>query len=531
MSVTYYASAKRFCRQYRAPVLTATYASLTSAVEAASCLQTSPWKFIDTYHASSFPTHAETADNPADRDYFDAYAMCAEHADGIHRAYAGCVAFRIELPDAFIGATLESLSVAVSSDPYNPAGARVSLATSLAGVNQPVEDWDDIREGVAYASGQAPRTVSADGTLWYGATATATVTPAGGLVLGKYVWVYLTLENYERARNGWLEGASKINPLFTLVTSAAVSGYVDGDHVGGGYDVPAIELAQADVASAPLKMGYSTGSSTNWPYWAYMHSELFGGYFVADLATFSTPEKLATLTRELLISLPGTLSTVATAVAGAAGALYQSIQPNNGAGWANAQYGLAANVVRVDGGTDYVGVSLSHYMTPLVPKAGLTPTVMRLTNGATALDLNGASVQITPWFIPTPCDPTTKNRTFWWFALRGLAAQAAFWLGSEASVTGSIVTGESTPVTYALTATRIGSPTLVPSSLAAGGSMYIDITAAPTSAGMLILVPWLIDQGDQLSSGTPKAGLGTLALNPAAVTCSGSGWRPGITLL
>jgi len=522
MSTTYYASSKRFLRQYRATNLTATYASLTSSVEAASRLQTTPWKFIPVYHSASYPAHIETTSNPADRDYFDAYLMCAEHADTLHRSYAGCAAFRIELPDAFIGATLESLSVAVSSDPYNPSGARVAIATSAAGANQPADDWDAIREGSAYAAGQAPRTVSADGTLWYGATATATMTPVGGLVLGKYLWVYLTLENYERARNGWLEGASKINPLFTLVTSAAVAGYSDGDHVGGGYDVPSIELSQADVASAPAKIGTSLST---WPAMALQYSELFGGYKIIDLATYSTPEKLAGVARELLITLPGALAASAAELA-----MYQYKATSGTTGWTTAQYGLAANLRRADSTSDYVFASLSHYMMPFVPQAGLTPSVMRLTNGSTALNLNGAVVQITPYLIASPSDPTTKTKGYWWWAMRALASQAAFWLGNAPTVSGEIATGDSTPVTYNLTAQRLGPPALVPDTLADGASMYIDISSPPTEAGMIMLVPWIIDQGSILSASVAQVGIGTLCLQETGAA-SGTGWKPAVALL
>lgn len=522
MSATYYASAKRFCRQYRASNLTATYASLTSAVEAAARLQVTPWKFIPAYRSPSYPAHAETAENPADRDYFDAYEMCAEHADTMHRAYAGCAAYRIELPDAFIGATLESLAVAVSSDPYNPFGARVAIATSAAGANQPAEDWDTIREGSAHADGQAPRTVSTDGTLWYGATATVTLTPAGGLVLGKYVWVYLTLENYERARNGWLEGASKINPVFTLITSAAVAGFSDGVHVGGGYETPTITLSVADVASAPQKFGTTVST---WPAVAFRYQEIFGGYRKLALSSYATPASLATASRELLVTIPGALAaSVAELV------MHQAAHQATDSSFAYTQWGLAANLKRLDSTDDYIFATLSHYMLPFVPQAGLSPSVMRLTNGSTAQDLHSAVIQITPYLIASPSDPTTKTKGYWWWAMRAIANQAAFWLGNAATVAGTINTGDTTPIPYSLTAIRLGPPAVMPDTLAASASMYVDLSIEPTDAGMIVLVPWIVDQGAELSASPSQVGLGTLLIDNYG-SVAGAGWRPAVALL
>lgn len=529
-ATTYYASAKRFCRQYRAANLTATYASYTAAVEAYSRLQSTPWKFIPQYHSPAYPVHAESADNPADRDYYDAYLMCAEHADTLHRAYAGLVAYRIELPDAFAGASLTSLSVSVSCDPYTPGGARLAIATSAAAANSPSSDWDVIREGSAHADGQAPRTVSADGTLWYGATATATVTPAGGLALGKYLWVYLSLENYERARNGWLEGAAKINPTFTLVMADAVAGYTDGDHIGGGYETPSINLATADVPAAPRKVGTSTIST--WPTTGYMPTEVFGTHRVVSLTAFPTPETLATFVRETLVRIPGNLSAFSTASgAGPEGKMYQNNALQSSTGWSYSQFGLSANVKRADSTTDYIQCGLSHYILPFVPLGGFTPSSIILTNGSSALDLHGAAVQVTPWFIEAPCDLTTKTLGYYWFAMRALAAQASFWLGDSATVAGTVDTLDSTPVTYSLSATRMSSPVILPDTLAVGGTVPMELSFVPVKAGFIILVPWIVSPGILLSSSVSQVGLGSIVIVQSdSFGITGAGWLPGITL-
>ena len=525
---TYYAAATRFLRQYRAPTLTATYASLTAAVEADSRLPAQPWGYVPTYRSAVFPPHAEILTPTADRDYYDAYLTCAEHADGLHRVYAGMAAYRIAVPAAFVGQTLTSLSVNVSCDPYNPYGARVALGTSPAAVTQPATTDEAVREGDAHADGVAPRTSSFSTPLyWYGATAAATLTPAGGLVLGAYVWVYLSLENYARARNGWVEGAAKIAPLFTLVMADAVAGHTAGSHIGGGYTDPSMTLAAAGVASEPTKVGNINAST--WPTKQVMYQEVYGAFRPAATST-----KLPSLARQVVAGSAGNPG-FDTVFSWDTPSIFEAFGPIlNTVTWSSTQYGLAANVQYATLGQYYVFYTASVYMLPYTQIPGFAASAIVLTNGATALDFKGCLVQITPWFVEAPSALTSAQTTVC-FVLQALTKNAGFWTGTATTTTGTVTDASETPVSYEVTATRLGPPMYMPDTLAGTASLQIALSISPTKPGMIILVPHIVDPGTRFATGTAVVGLGSLRFaaifNQAGNGVSGAGWLPAVTLV
>lgn len=528
---TYYAQAQRYARQFRDPFLTATYASPTTAVAAYAGLQTQFWKHIPNYLSPAFPPHYETEGNPSNLDFFDAYLLCSEHADGLHRAYAGMIAYRIELPAAFVGQTLTSLAVDVACDPYTPDGARVAIATTAAADRLPSSTWLTCREGSAYASGVAPRTSATvgDKLYWYAATDEALVEPAGGLVLGKYLWVYLSLERYDRARNGWLEGCAVIRPTFTLLMADAVGGHAGGSNIGGGYTTPSITLATADVASGPNKLGYTNNGGANKEICA---QEIFTAYRKASFTTFSSAAKLDPCVRQLITGAPGNPSPLLAP--GTAEAQMRSLfLLNNVTGWNYAQIGLNAKVYAFTVSTvDYVSVTASYYLLPYTPVPGLTPSAMTLTNGSAALDLEGAVVQITPWFVAAPCQLTAAVGNLQWI-MQSIARQRNFWTGGATGLTGDTVNnGEVGATDYAINATRIGDPTLVPDTLAAGASFGLWLYNVPDAPGFIVLAAWMPNpsaallplNGDAVGLGAVKGHNGELSYT------AGTGWLPGIVL-
>ncbi len=237
---TYKIIGKRFLRKYTADVRTPVYAAATDAARIVAEFCNVPWEASPVRRAE-MPPHGDEA-NPANRECFDAALFCAEHSDGLHRACANAAVYRFTLPDAAVGASLSSLSVTVTSDPYNANGARLHVFTSATGeiptscraVRGDGADGEPLADGTTSA-GVAPRetrTVSKK-DYWHPVTATATLAPTGGLALKKYLFVAVVLESYATTRGNWLEGSSFIDNLVTVETSAAVSGWTDG----GTYDL------------------------------------------------------------------------------------------------------------------------------------------------------------------------------------------------------------------------------------------------------------------------------------------------------
>lgn len=187
---TYKIIGKRYLRKYTASEATPVYAAATDAAQVVRELCNVPWE-ASAVRQAEMPPHGDEA-NPANRERFDAALFCAGHANGMHRAYANAAIYRYTLPAAAVGKTLTGLTVRVTSDPYNAAGARVHVLTSQTG--EPPTNCRTVRgdddEGAAradgtVAAGVAPREtkVYKGKDYWYPVTAEASLAPTGGLVL------------------------------------------------------------------------------------------------------------------------------------------------------------------------------------------------------------------------------------------------------------------------------------------------------------------------------------------------------------
>jgi|GEM_PF-2878566 len=540
---TYVARAQRFCRQYRSPNLSARWSSLSSAAEAAERIQSERWLHITSDLAPQLSPHLEAEGEPDTLDYLDAYSLCAEHADSLHRAYAGCVAYRIELPDAAAGLDLVSLSARVFSDPYNVYGARIAAAKSASAL--PDSDWTVIREGldadgvegVDYQSAVAPRTTNELVTIAYGANELVTLELSEGVIIsavGKYLWVYLSLEEYAYARSGWLEGSSRIEPIFTLVFSAAIAGYAEGDSIGGGYPSSETVLAVAGVAAAPIIPSVSSHTAT-WPTLEEpKYNTIHQAGRVTYFATLDTSEKARSAYAQLLAGAPGNNQSATAPDGENDGKLWTHKRLTGSSGYSPLQPGLAAGIMGTDAATDLVVAAASYYMIPcMMPRAAMRNII--LLNGASALDLGGVGIQLTPWFIASPSDLSTAGTRFnHCFIMLALTRQRTFWLGDTSSVSGTVSNGEGTPVEYSLSATRLGPRIILPDEIAADQEIAIRLDDSIPGDGFIVLVPWVIDPGPAAPAEMAgPVGLGTLyALGTSSGGASqyGSGWLPGIRL-
>jgi hypothetical protein len=246
---TYKIKGARLLRKYKAQFPTLSYMALSEAERISSSLGDVPWTAVQS-RSATFPAHSgaseeSDAENVAMRDNFDAALFCAEHNGQRHRAYANAACYRFVLPEEAEGKSLSSIKMHVYCDPYNAAGARVSVYTANDAeppMGCPVcrtGSFDDVSassqsnnaaEGEiatewyssnTHVEGVAPR--RADAGRWFENDGYAIIEPEGGLILGKYLFVFVMMENYATARAGFLEGAAFVDPVFELTTAEEIA--------------------------------------------------------------------------------------------------------------------------------------------------------------------------------------------------------------------------------------------------------------------------------------------------------------------
>lgn len=242
---------QRHLRKYTAPRTTPVYSARIDVQAIADTLCDVPWsKVTPKFAQMSYHTNEPVGDdktsgfdkNVTIRDNFDAALFCAGHTNGLHRAYANAAAYVYNLPEDAVGKSLTSISLEVTSDPYNTNGARIHIMTSQTGeppINCRICRGEDetgnvISDGTT-ATGVAKRTVETiNGTeYWYPTNEKCTLTPSGGLTLQKYLIVLVLMENYATTRGDWIEGCSFINNLVEMEVDGEIAGWIDG----GTYDL------------------------------------------------------------------------------------------------------------------------------------------------------------------------------------------------------------------------------------------------------------------------------------------------------
>lgn len=238
MSSTYRIHGTRYIRKYRAEDRSSIYSYMSDVRKIANSLCNIPWTRVSRDIEATTTVHtAEGLNwNEIERERFDAAEWCGEHSDGFHRAFGQAACYVFALPDSAVGTPIEKLGIQVTSDPYNPYGARISAMTS-ATLDIPM-DCATVREGEVYRApdedglGAAPRLFmrNADGTqTWYANTEKVTLEPETPLTAKKYLFVFCCLENYNRGRDGWIEGSSYIDNDIELTLSAAASDLIENE--------------------------------------------------------------------------------------------------------------------------------------------------------------------------------------------------------------------------------------------------------------------------------------------------------------
>jgi len=244
---TYKITGSRYLRQYTEASPSPMYAANVQAEAIVRSFCELPWTLSQvkkaqmTYHTDDVVDVEGTKGydkNAEIRETFDAAMWCSTHSGGMHRAYANAAVYRWTLPDDAVGSTVSSLKVRVTSDPYNSAGVRLHLFTNSTGdipmscrTLRGEDALGVIIDDGTTAAGVAPRTTKTiDGkAYWYPTAADVTIEPTGGLTAQKYLFLLIALEDYSVVRGNWIEGSAFIDNLVELVTSAAVTGWTDGE--------------------------------------------------------------------------------------------------------------------------------------------------------------------------------------------------------------------------------------------------------------------------------------------------------------
>ena len=223
-AVKYTIRGRRWQRLYTAAKATPVYAAESEASLAARTICDVPWTETSGNFVSCLTAHPgsdETDEhNLANREYFDAAAFCAGHENGMHRIYAQATCYRFALPQSAQGKRMNTIKFVVSGDPYLRDGARIAVLTNDTGIIP--TDCSTCRTGDVHAEGVAKRTVSLDGSRWYGKTDTLQFTPDGGLTLGSFLFVFVILENYAYSRGEYVEGSACIQPNVEIGMAATV---------------------------------------------------------------------------------------------------------------------------------------------------------------------------------------------------------------------------------------------------------------------------------------------------------------------
>lgn len=239
MSKVYRIHGARFLRKYTAAEKSSNYAYMADVRKIANTLCKVPWERVSGDVAATTTIHTEEGLdwNEPERERFDAAEWCGEHADGYHRAFAQSACYVFKLPPAAIGKTLEKIRVNVTSDPYNPYGARIAAMTS-ATLNIPM-DCETVRTGEMHRApdddglGAAPRLYVRDAKTgketWYSNNEIVEMTPDSAVTTKQFLFVFVCLENYNRGRDGWIEGSSYIDNDVEITLSAAASDLVEDE--------------------------------------------------------------------------------------------------------------------------------------------------------------------------------------------------------------------------------------------------------------------------------------------------------------
>ena len=245
MATTLTLPATRFVAQVNsgAPEAKANYKALAqrNALELEGC----PW--LDAASATACPSLVEhDFTKTFSGEKYDAFCMTGNYdsANNTEIAYAGMVAYRFKLPQAYLtgSATLVSASVMLSRDRFLLPGLR--LSAFLSDSDAPSTDWSVVRgdaEGCVKLAAQLANTAERITAATQATEAVSVDLDGADSVKKQYLWLYLTVEDYQvtwtwysstQHRLYAIEGSGMIIAQSSSVTfsaDVAPDGRADGD--------------------------------------------------------------------------------------------------------------------------------------------------------------------------------------------------------------------------------------------------------------------------------------------------------------
>lgn len=239
----------RFVRKYTERDTSPVYAAEAQARKIVEKFCDVPWSASSissarmAYHTEEPVDDKQTSGldkNVEIRDAFDAAMFCAEHKGGQHRAFANAAVYRYTMPDDAVGKRVFDFAIKVTSDPYNSQGVRLHVWTSATGeipsnchILRGENSSGEIIEDGSTATGVVPREVRIKNgsEYWYPKTEIVNISPVGGIVLQKHLFIFVGLESYATVRGNWLEGSAFIENEVEITTETKIGSYVEGTRI------------------------------------------------------------------------------------------------------------------------------------------------------------------------------------------------------------------------------------------------------------------------------------------------------------
>lgn len=496
----FYGSGDKFLRSATSEIVPA-YLAASTAQDLLAALKSTGWVRLPSLFSPILV--AKNADIvPRKMQSLEAFKACYDHktVDGTsyHQVSIGAAVYRMDFEPAAYGLVLRGIRVALRSDAYCSRGIRVALETTNE-TDDPSADWLTIREGTGgfFKASCAMRKLNDADGLYYG-VAENVVFDGIDVTVGAStrLYLYLTMEDYRGVINGWIYGSGMVTPVFDLYSDELAGGL-------GDYDTIAVSSLEKDAY--PLVTDGAVLSPTADPTMRTDSREIAR----QDVVFGQSPSKNDPTPVAAASAIAYLTAMIAEHGMTAADLVATPLRE-----WQAGQFGLTCSVCRqIVGSSAPFTQRLIQAVSPVAIVCalppGYVPTFLRLTHraGLPAIGIAGADIRLAVYWIPS-LTLTLKD-------LSGLYSVPGFSTGDA-----SVEYGE-------IKAARVGKATL-PSSIAAGDQIAIEIAATSSRWGTLLIVPWVARvTALSLVAGEP---VGLVGVDVGENEISGTGWVPDIQM-
>ena len=544
MSTTLNLPCVRFVKRVTNGALFSKYSYLSMMAQNAAALESAPWRMAETpIREVTMPVNKVTqTDAEYDEsgvmtkspsftaftsDAFDAYQQGgdARAETAMMCGYAGCVAYRFNMPASASSVPLESISLLISRDRYCRAGVRVAVV--LSNDAAPSNDWAVVRGTGSGAIVSAHTSSEDDGVASWGFLAqseignlissraaestlvfTASSFPALATTGKTYLWVYLTLEDYT---SFWLMYNAKEPRYYSIEGSArlvaAASSFVFSSTVTG--DAESWTQAQPMTQDLPLAHMYVTEQGITPAQLTRYGSLLLTRMASAALFTDSnSPVSIALAASGLKSKAMFDGNTYPFGQTAPISMKHAEMGIIAGTRQPLEIDAVSGNYFRADTTTFKIYAEIAHYGSPLlpggfdgangdayanawiawryrpycVPSGKQSYTRMKITVGASCNVSQGMYCDLLVWKTASP----DCYGPFYTAAFAALAGNPAFFTGSASSVSGTFTGDGEDAVSVTASASLIQR---LDFSVVATGDYVFDLDSAVKPGEVLIFVP------------------------------------------